>query len=137
MAKIKKSGMGSLSGLKASDKRVGPVDPNGAWTKVGNLAATTGVYTPLSDITKKKDFEISKIGLNEILQLRPTLYRMKSEDNSTNKQLGFLAQEVKEFIPQAYVESGDFIGLNYQAITSALVKAVQELSAKIEQLENK
>ena len=26
--------MGSMSGLKASDKRVGPVDPNGAWTKV-------------------------------------------------------------------------------------------------------
>ena len=25
---------GSLSGLKASTKRVGPVDPNGAWTKV-------------------------------------------------------------------------------------------------------
>ena len=108
-----------------------------AWAKVGNLAATTGVYTPLSDITKKKDFEISKIGLNEILQLRPTLYRMKSESDLTSKQLGFLAQEVKEFIPQAYVESGDFIGLNYQAITSALVKAVQELSAKIEQLENK
>lgn len=34
MAKVKKSGMGSMSGLKASDKRVGPVDPNGAWTKV-------------------------------------------------------------------------------------------------------
>ena len=28
-----KSG-GSLSGLKASNKRVGPVDPNGAWTRV-------------------------------------------------------------------------------------------------------
>lgn len=34
MAKIKKSAMGSMSGLKASDKRVGPVDPKGAWTKV-------------------------------------------------------------------------------------------------------
>lgn len=34
MAKIKKSAMGSMSGLKASDKRVGPVDPQGAWTKV-------------------------------------------------------------------------------------------------------
>lgn len=29
----KKSG-GSLTGLKASAKRVGPVDPKGAWTKV-------------------------------------------------------------------------------------------------------
>ena len=34
MAKIKKSGMGSMSGLKASDNRVGPIDPQGAWTKV-------------------------------------------------------------------------------------------------------
>lgn len=36
MAKIRKSkdGMGSMSGLIASDKRVGPIDPNGAWTKV-------------------------------------------------------------------------------------------------------
>jgi carbon monoxide dehydrogenase subunit G len=33
MATVKKSG-GSLSGLKASNKRVGPVDPQGAWTKV-------------------------------------------------------------------------------------------------------
>ena len=36
MAKSKKKmqNSGSLSGLKASTKRVGPVDPNGAWTKV-------------------------------------------------------------------------------------------------------
>jgi hypothetical protein len=36
MGKIKKSkdGMGSMSGLNASDQRMGPVDPNGAWTKV-------------------------------------------------------------------------------------------------------
>ncbi len=34
MARIKKSKLGSLSGLDASDKRVGPVDPSGAWTKV-------------------------------------------------------------------------------------------------------
>ena len=34
MAKVKKDSMGSMSGLKASNKRVGPVDPMGAWTKV-------------------------------------------------------------------------------------------------------
>jgi hypothetical protein len=33
MATVKKSG-GSLAGLKASNKRVGPIDPKGAWTKV-------------------------------------------------------------------------------------------------------
>jgi len=34
MAKITKDRMGSMSGMKASDKRVGPIDPQGAWTKV-------------------------------------------------------------------------------------------------------
>jgi trimeric autotransporter adhesin len=115
---------------------------------IASISASTGVYTPLSDSSKKKDFELSTIGLNEVLQLKPTLYRMKSENDSTDKHLGFIAQEVKNIIPQAYVESGEgkdkFIGLDYQAITSALVKAVQELSAKnealikrIETLENK
>jgi hypothetical protein len=31
---MKKAKGGSLTGLKASNKRVGPVDPKGAWTKV-------------------------------------------------------------------------------------------------------
>ena len=34
MAMKKSKGSGSLTGLKASNKRVGPVDPKGAFTKV-------------------------------------------------------------------------------------------------------
>ena len=90
----------------------------------------TGVYVALSDINVKKDFEQSTIGLNAILGLKPTLYRMKSEDN-TEKHLGFIAQEVKEFIPQAYVENEDFIGLSDRPIIAALVKAIQELNNKL------
>lgn len=59
MAKIKKSGMGSLSGLKASDKRVGPIDPNGAWTKVQEktLAGARGKAV----LKKDKQLDASKI----------------------------------------------------------------------------
>ena len=98
---------------------------------LGQFANTTGIYTPLSDINKKKDFELSNIGLSAILGLKPTLYRMKTEEN-TEKHLGFIAQEVKEFIPQAYVENDDFIGLNYNSIVATLVKAIQELNEKLE-----
>lgn len=107
----------------------------------GTFNFATGVYTALSDISKKKDFEQSTIGLNAILGLKPTLYRMKSDDTEGNKELGFIAQEVKEFIPQAYVESGEdenkFIGLNFNAIVAALVKSVQELKAEIDELKAK
>jgi hypothetical protein len=102
-----------------------------------SITPSTGVYTPLSDVNKKKDFEDSTIGLNAILGLKPTLYRMKSDDTQGNKELGFIAQEVKEFIPEAFVQSEDFIGLNYNAITATLVKAIQEQQAQIEELKAK
>lgn len=54
MAKIKKSAMGSMSGLKASDKRVGPVDPQGAWTKVQEATLANARMKP----TLKKDKEL-------------------------------------------------------------------------------
>ena len=120
----------------------------GTWNKIANINQSTGIYTPLSDSSKKKDFEPSTIGLNEVLQLKPTLYRMKTEDENASKTLGFIAQEVQPFIPQAYVENDGFIGLNDRPIIAATIKAIQEivvkydnkiqeLEAKIEELKNK
>jgi hypothetical protein len=107
---------------------------------VATINGTTGAYTATSDINKKKDFEQSTIGLNEILGLKPTLYRMKDDESEGQKELGFIAQEVKEFIPYAYVETGEeeekFIGLNYNPIVAALVKAIQELKTEIDSLKN-
>lgn len=99
-------------------------------TDKGEINNATGVYVALSDINVKKDFEQSTIGLNAILSLKPTLFRMKSEDN-TEKHLGFIAQEVKEFIPQAYSKTGNFIGLSDRPIIAVLVKAIQELNDKL------
>jgi hypothetical protein len=67
MATMKKSG--SLTGLKASDKRVGPVDAKGAWTKVQEktLAGAKGKATLKKDkqlgATKMKmGGKIAKVG---------------------------------------------------------------------------
>jgi hypothetical protein len=51
---------GSLSGLKASTKRVGPVDPNGAWTKVQErtIAGKKASKVPLK---KDKQLDASRI----------------------------------------------------------------------------
>ena len=104
----------------------------------GRITASSGVYTAISDINKKKDFEECNIGLNEVLQLKPLLYRLKTDNEFSPKEFGFIAQEVKEFIPQAYVESNDgndtFIGLNQMPIIAALTKAIQEQQVQIEEL---
>lgn len=109
----------------------------GGWSNVSRIDGSSGTYTALSDKNKKKDFEDSTIGLQAILGLNPTLYRMKSDSNETPKQLGFIAQEVEQFIPQAYVEQDGFIGLNDRPIIAALVKAIQEQQAQIEELKAK
>lgn len=62
MAKVKKSGLGSMSGLDASNKRVGPVDPMGAWTKVqeATLAGAKGK----AKLTKDKELGATKMAKN-------------------------------------------------------------------------
>jgi hypothetical protein len=116
---------------------------------VGNLASinpSTGAYTALSDVAKKKDFEPSIVGLDAVMALKPTLFRMATDAADAPKQLGFIAQEVKDHIPQAYVEEQNvdaignettYIGLNDRPIIAALVKAVQELTARVAELEGK
>ncbi len=106
-------------------------------TNKATINRTTGAYVATSDFNKKKDIELSTIGLYEIMQLKPSLYRMIEDKTNGQKELGFIAQEVREFIPNAFVQSGDFIGLNFNPIVAALTKAVQELKAELDTLKNK
>jgi hypothetical protein len=132
--------------LQRNDSNIGgfgvsPGDEIGVFNSsaalMGYYQNSTGAYIAVSDKDKKKDFEESNLGLNEVMKLKPTLYRMKGDLSDSQKQLGFIAQEVKEFIPHAYQESGDFIGLNYNPIVAALTKAIQELKAELDTLKNK
>ena len=115
-------------------------------SNIASINSSTGAYTALSDAAKKKDFEPSTIGLDAVLALKPTLFRMTTDADDAPKQLGFIAQEVKDHIPQAYVEERNtdatgndttYIGLNDRPIIAALVTAVQELTARIAELESK
>ena len=51
---------GSLSGLKASTKRVGPVDPDGAWTKVQERTIA-GKKAPKVPLKKDKQLGATKM----------------------------------------------------------------------------
>jgi hypothetical protein len=110
---------------------------------VASINPSSGAYTALSDVNKKKDFEDSNIGLSAVMQLKPKLFRMLDDAENTSKQLGFVAQDVKDIIPQAYVEQSvvdagnndaTYIGLNDRPIIAALTKAIQEQQAIIESL---
>jgi hypothetical protein len=52
--------------------------------------------------------------------------------------IGFSAQNMVEIIPEACPENGDgYYGFRELPVMAALVKAVQELNAKVEELESK
>ena len=115
MAKIKKSkdGMGSMSGLKASDKRVGPIDPNGAWTKVQE--ATLADARMKATLKKDKELGATKMkmggkmgrsemqfGLNKkqkaTKEVNPAGFRkaaLKREAELVEKRSGEMAPKLK------------------------------------------
>lgn len=112
MAKIRKSkdGMGSMSGLDASDKRVGPIDPQGAWTKVqeATLANARMKATLKRDkelgATKMKNGGRSELqfGLNKkqaaSKEINPASFRkaaLKRESEIIEKRSGEMAPRMK------------------------------------------
>jgi hypothetical protein len=90
-----------------------------------------------SDVKRKRNFETYSLGLDAILGLQPKLYNMDFQQDEDEKQVGLVAQEVKDFIPLAYEENNNFIGLNYNTIIVTLINAVKELKAEIDELKNK
>ena len=107
MAKIKKSGMGSMSGLDASDKRVGPIDPQGAWTKVQE--ATLAGARSKAKLTKDKELGATKMGRSEksygldkkqkaTKEVNPAGFRkaaLKRESELVEKRSGEMAPKLK------------------------------------------
>jgi hypothetical protein len=92
-----------------------------------------------SSIKYKKNIENYTKGLKEVMQMRPVTYNSKNE-NETQTFAGLIAEEIHdlglaEFVQ--YAEDGSPDALSYSNMVSLLVKAIQELNAKITQLENK
>ena len=111
-----------------------------------SIGRTSGTYTALSDVNKKKDFEDSTVGLAEVMQLKPKKFRMLEDADDAPKKLGFIAQDVEHVIPEAYVEDTNedasgventFIGLTDRPIIAALTKAIQEQQTIIEDLKSR
>jgi hypothetical protein len=101
----------------------------------GKLQAAT------SDINLKNTIENSPFGLNEILLLNPVTFLYNDANrkiDSDVKEVGFIAQDVFDIIPNAVSSTGTGdLQLDYRAITATLTKAIQEQQALIKALEQR
>jgi hypothetical protein len=101
----------------------------------GKLQAAT------SDMNLKNTIENSPFGLNEILLLNPVTFLYNDTNrkiDSNVKEVGFIAQDVFDIIPNAVSSTGTGdLQLDYRAITATLVKAIQEQQSQIEALKQR
>jgi hypothetical protein len=98
-----------------------------------NNSAT--LFTSLSDYRLKEVLEPLPNGLDRLNQLNPVKFKWKKQGYNAE---GFLAHEVAEIYPEAVSgekDGKDMQSMDYGRITPLLVKAIQELTTKLEAAE--
>ena len=110
----------------------------------GNIQNTNNSYTQLSDSRLKENIVDATSKLEEIKRLRVVNWNFIGDDL---KQIGMVAQEVEEIFPGLVDVTGDnqiihgttyenVKSLKYSVLVPILVKAIQELEARVTELEN-
>lgn len=107
-------------------------------TYVGNGATTWGpvhygTRQAMSDRKLKKDIATIENPLEKIRALRPVRYSLIA-DNKPN--LGFIAQDMQEVLPELVStakdpEKGDYLALNYSGISAVLVEGMKLLQKSL------
>jgi len=115
----------------------------------GDLANVNGSYGVYSDIKLKENIEDATPKLEDVCKLKVRNFDLKE---TKENQIGFVAQELEEVFPSLVYETDDTqdkedgsiekTGEKTKAIKSSvlvpiLVKAIQELEARVKELENK
>ena len=125
------------------------VQYDGDVVSAGNITAfgASSNFLNVSDKRLKKNIHTISESLDRILELRPTEFVWKENDK---RDIGFIAQEVEEIIPEIVETSEGFLDthtddesqddvktVSYSKLTPYLVDTIQELTKRIEELEKK
>jgi hypothetical protein len=117
-----------------------------ATTAIGSITqnGTTGVlYNINSDYRLKESVAPLSGGLARVNELKPSIYKWKSDGSSGE---GFLAHELAEVVPFAVTGEKDAVnedgsiksqGIDMSRVVPILVAAIQELTARVQTLETR
>jgi len=99
-----------------------------------------GVYNP-SDIRLKNLIEQDVDALSMIENIQTTKFTLKS-DESQREHFGFIAQQINDCVPHVAVPGGEDPekkpwGIVQENLIPYLVKSIQQLSAKVDELESR
>ena len=111
------------------------MEANGDFHADGDLIAYS--TTTSSDIRLKEDINVVGNALEKLHKLDGVEFKWKRDGKAS---AGVIAQQVQEVLPQAVKQVKDLNGeehlsVNYSALTSVLIEAIKELTAKVDRLE--
>lgn len=115
--------------------------PNGRHPMTLNLAngdvVFSGNVVAYSDARLKHQVKPLHNALSKVLALRPVNYQRIGEDTANRVECGFIAQELKQQIPEVVFEQPDLdktLAVDYSKLVAYLAGAVQELQQQINEL---
>ncbi len=104
---------------------------------VEGLMQVNALTTP-SDRRLKKNISNLDGVLNTMMLLRPTTYGLKDAQSDDRQQFGFIAQELKEILPDlVHQDEEGQMSINYVQIIPLLTAALQEQQKTIDGLEER
>ena len=112
------------------------MNTNGTVGSITTSGSATAFNTS-SDYRLKQDVSYEWAATEKLLQLQPVTYAFKADPDTTVE--GFLAHELQEHSPNAVTgeKDGDTMqSVDHSKLVPLLVKTIQELEARITELEN-
>jgi hypothetical protein len=131
--------IGSASGRNFIQSHSGqPLDinPLGNGVNVGSDLTVSGTITENSSIRYKENVKSIPNVSQKVEQLDAVSY---NKIGSNQEEIGLIAEDVAELFPEVvkYDNDGRPDGVNYSRLSVILLKAVQELTERVNKLENK
>ena len=118
------------------------IGTTGAFHSNGDVIAYSSTLTA-SDRRLKENVKVLENSLEKVMHLQGVKYDWKESDRGTN-QIGLIAQEVEEIVPEVVNTIEDSLGelkdmkvVNYTALVPMLIEAVKEQQTIINRLEER
>ncbi|MFZ1528287.1 MAG: tail fiber domain-containing protein [Ferruginibacter sp.] len=106
-----------------------------------NIDRVTGIYTALSDRTKKKNIRPLNPVLDVLKKLPVYSYNYSDSKDTDHRVIGVMAQDVQPYFPELVYQRYDreitkpLLTLDYSGMGVLAVKAIQEQQLQIEELQ--
>lgn len=110
---------------------------NGGATSLSTDASGNIIRTP-SDARLKCNIQSIDNPLGKVMQLHGVSYNfIDAERFGSQRQLGFLAQDLEQVVPETVSSGGEYKSVNYQEVTALLAEAIKEQQKIIDQLKER